>query len=129
MSDVYLKGLQDLVKDLRKLKIKAELKKAKQEEKTKDKFIKFKGYECHTHSDIDDVYRYDTCTNSECNKAHDRLDKLLKTDLNGQTSVDVYLKVINNYLYALGVEIDEEEFRQLPPEERKRLLKESEVEE
>lgn len=128
-SVIYLKALKDLQKDLRKLKIKAELKKAKEEEKAKDKFIKFKGNICHTHEDIDDVYRYDGCSSSECDKAHERLAKVLKTNCLEQSRAGFYLKIVNNYLYALGVEIDEEEFRQLPPEERKRILEESEVEE
>ena len=118
------KALESLLKDLRRLRIKAEIKKAKEEEKSKNKFIKFKGNICCTHEDIDDVYRYDGCSSSECDKAHNRLDKLLKTDDNGQTSTDIYLKILNKFIGNLAEELEEVKFEKLPFEERKKILEE-----
>ena len=123
------KALNNLIKDLRKLRDKAELKKNKELEKRKNKFIKFKGCDCYTHDEIDDIYRYDACTSSECDKAHERLDKIIKTDLNGQTSTDIYLKILNEFIGNLSEELEEVKFEKLPFEEKNKILEERLAEE
>lgn len=119
-----IKGLESLLKDLRKLKVKAEEKSLKEQEKNSKKFITFKGYECYTHDDIDNVYRYDECTNSECDKAHDRLDKKLSCDVFGTTATDIYLDVLDNMILNISLELEEEKFKRLPYDEQKKILEE-----
>lgn len=122
-----IKGLENLLKDLRKLKVKAEEKSLKEQEKNSKKFIKFKGYECYTHDDIDDVYRYDECTISECNKAHDKLVKKLDCNESGTTATGIYLKIISNIIANLQSELEEERFKSLPIEEQRKLLEERNI--
>lgn len=104
---IELKALTKVRDDLVKLREKAEEKLKKEQERNSKKFIKFKGYECYTHDEIDDVYRFDECTNSECDKAHDKLDSLLNTNWTGDTSTSIYIKILNNYLSSLNTEIYE----------------------
>lgn len=101
------KALTKVRDDLVKLREKAQEKLKKEQERNSKKFIKFKGYECYTHDEIDDVYRFDECTNSECDKAHDKLDNLLNTNWTGDTSTSIYIKILNNYLSSLNTEIYE----------------------
>lgn len=122
--DVTIKAYEKVLKDLRKLREKAQEKQKKEIEKQSKKYIIFKGYECYTHDNIDDVYRYDECTGSECEKAHDKLDKLLNTNYNGDTATDVYIKTLTNYIRGLCEEIESEKFNLLPPEEQRKLLEE-----
>lgn len=102
---IELKALTKVRDDLVKLREKAQEKLKKEQERNSKKFIKFKGYECYTHDEIDDVYRFDECTNSECDKAHDKLDNLLNTNWTGDTSTSIYIKILNNYLSSLNTEI------------------------
>lgn len=104
---IELKALTKVRDDLVKLREKAQEKLKKEQERNSKKFIKFKGYECYTHDEIDDVYRFDECTNSECDKAHDKLDNLLNTNWTGDTSTSIYIKIFNNYLSSLNTEIYE----------------------
>ena len=104
---IELKALTKVRDDLDKLREKAQEKLKKEQERNSKKFIKFKGYECYTHDEIDDVYRFDECTNSECDKAHDKLDNLLNTNWTGDTSTSIYIKILNNYLSSLNTEIYE----------------------
>lgn len=104
---IELKALTKVRDDLVKLREKAQEKLKKEQERNSKKFIKFKGYECYTHDEIDDVYRFDECTNSECDKAHDKLDSLLNTNWTGNTSTSIYIKILNNYLSSLNTEIYE----------------------
>lgn len=104
---IKLKALTKVRDDLVKLREKAQEKLKKEQERNSKKFIKFKGYECYTHDEIDDVYRFDECTNSECDKAHDKLDSLLNTNWTGDTSTSIYIKILNNYLSSLNTEIYE----------------------
>ena len=104
---IDLKALTKVRDDLVKLREKAQEKLKKEQERNSKKFIKFKGYECYTHDEIDDVYRFDECTNSECDKAHDKLDNLLNTNWTGDTSTSIYIKILNNYLSSLNTEIYE----------------------
>lgn len=104
---IKLKALTKVRDDLVKLREKAQEKLKKEQERNSKKFIKFKGYECYTHDEIDDVYRFDECTNSECDKAHDKLDNLLNTNWTGDTSTSIYVKILNNYLSSLNTEIYE----------------------
>lgn len=104
---IKLKALTKVRDDLVKLREKAQEKLKKEQERNSKKFIKFKGYECYTHDEIDDVYRFDECTNSECDKAHDKLDNLLNTNWTGDTSTSIYIKILNNYLSSLNTEIYE----------------------
>ena len=104
---IELKALTKVRDDLVKLREKAQEKLKKEQERNSKKFIKFKGYECYTHDEIDDVYRFDECTNSECDKAHDKLDNLLNTNWTGDTSTSIYIKILNNYLSSLNTEIYE----------------------
>lgn len=106
-ENIELKALSKVRNDLVKLREDAEKRLKKEQERNSKKFIKFKGYECYTHDEIDDVYRYDGCTNSECDKAHDKLDSLLNTNWTGDTSTTIYIKIINNYLSNLDTEIHE----------------------
>jgi hypothetical protein len=106
-----IKALNKLVEDLQKLQAKAEAKIEKEKSKNSKKYIRFKGMDCYTHEDIDDVYRYDSCTNSECDKAHDRLDALLNTDASGKTISEYYVKIIRNMIYNLQTEIEEQEHK------------------
>jgi hypothetical protein len=119
-----LKALIKLVGDLEKLRAKANEKVAKEKLKNSKKYIRFKGCDCYTHEDIDDVYRYDGCTNSECDKAHDRLDKLLGTNVDGKTLSECYVKIISNVIVSLKEEIRDKEFDLLPSEEKTRILTE-----
>ena len=104
---IELKALTKVRDDLVKLREKAQEKLKKEQERNSKKFIKFKGYECYTHDEIDDVYRFDECTNSECDKAHDKLDNLLNTNWTGDTSTSSYIKILNNNLSSLNTEIYE----------------------
>ena len=104
---IELTALTKVRDDLVKLREKAQEKLKKEQERNSKKFIKFKGYECYTHDEIDDVYRFDECTNSECDKAHDKLDNLLNTNWTGDTSTSIYIKILNNYLSSLNTEIYE----------------------
>lgn len=104
---IELKALTKVRDDLVKLREKEQEKLKKEQERNSKKFIKFKGYECYTHDEIDDVYRFDECTNSECDKAHDKLDNLLNTNWTGDTSTSIYIKILNNYLSSLNTEIYE----------------------
>jgi hypothetical protein len=104
---IELKALTKVRDDLVKLREKAQEKLKKEQERNSKKFIKFKGYECYTHDEIDDVYRFDECTNSECDKAHDKLDNLLNTNWTGDTSTSIYIKILNKYLSSLNTEIYE----------------------
>lgn len=106
-ENIELKALSKVRNDLIKLREDAEKRLKKEQERNSKKFIKFKGYECYTHDEIDDVYRYDGCTKSECDKAHDKLDSLLNTNWTGDTSTTIYIKIINNYLSNLDTEIYE----------------------
>lgn len=101
------KALKKLEEDLLKLRNKASEKVEKEKEKNSKKFIRFKGYDCFTHDEIDDVYRYDECTSSECDKAHDKLDAILKTDFLGKTVSEYYVKIIGNLIYNLQNELEE----------------------
>lgn len=119
-----LKALEKLVGDLEKLRTKANEKVAKEKEKNSKKYIRFKGYDCYTHQDIDDVYYGDECTLGESEKAHDKLDALLKIDANGKTVTEVYVKNISNIICNLKEEIEDVKFHALPPEEQTRILEE-----
>jgi len=122
--NVTIKAYEKLIADLSKLREKAQEKAKKEKEKQSKKYIIFKGYECYTHDSIDDVYRFDECTNSECDKAHDKLDKLLNTNYNGDTATEVYIKTLSNYISSLSEEVRCEKFNCLPPEEQRKLLEE-----
>lgn len=100
-----LKANQKLIKDLYRLKERKEKELQKKEEQDKDKYITFKGYQCRTHDEIDDVYRYDSCTNTECDEAHERLDQLLQKDITKE--YEIYLNHLRYFLFLLETEIEE----------------------
>lgn len=97
-------GLTIVIDELNKFQKKLQEKIDKEQAKCDKKFIMFKGYECHTHDEIDDMYRYDCCTNSECDKAHDRLDEKLKGNSDKLEQLKFAKKVIDNQLYNCQLE-------------------------
>ena len=122
MENVKLKALQKLIKLLEREQTKAKEKAKKEREKISQKYIVFKDIECYTHEDIDDVYRYDGCTSSECDRAHERLDKKLRTNFNGETEAEIYLDYLQGILSQLYEERAVEEFNSLPLEEQTKRL-------
>ena len=94
-----LNGLTMVIDELSKFEKKLEEKIDKEQAKCDKKFIIFKGFECHTHDEVDDVYRYDYCTLSECNKAHDRLDVKLQGNSDKLNELNFAKKIIDNTIY------------------------------
>ena len=100
-----LNGLTIVTNELSKFQKKLQEKIDKEQAKCDKKFIIFKGYECYTHDEIDDMYRYDCCTNSECEKAHDRLDEKLKGNSDKLNELKFAKKIIDNQLYHCQSEL------------------------
>lgn len=124
MTENEIKGLKSLYEKIKKLKAKIEEQYNKNLQKEEKKCIKFKGFECYTHEDVDDVYRYDGCTNSECEKAHIRLDKkkaAVETD-----KYSIQLKYINEFLSEISEEIRNGEFENQSEEEKRQYYRELE---
>ena len=94
-----LDGLTIVIDELSKFEKKLQEKIDKEQTRCDKKFIVFKSFECHTHDEIDDVYRYDYCTLSECEKAHDRLDEKLKGNSDKLNKLNIAKKIIDNMIY------------------------------
>lgn len=106
MNTLKNNALKEVEKDLILLKNKATGKIEKQLEKQKSKSIKFKGNICHTHNDIEEIYYCDGCTLSECEKAHERLEKCFNNS-GKVTELEMYVKVVANLLYNIQSELEE----------------------
>jgi hypothetical protein len=106
MNNTKINALKTIEKDLISLKVKAMKKVEKQLEKQKSKSIKFKGNVCYTHEDIDDIYYCDGCTLSECEKAHERLDKCFNST-EKIADTEKYIKIVGNLLYNIQCELEE----------------------
>lgn len=121
MTESEIKGLKSLHSKLNSIKNKIEEQHNKYLEKENKKYITFKGIECYTHEDVDDVYRYAGCTNSECEKAHIRLDKkkaAVETD-----KYSIQLKLINEFLSEISEEIRNGEFENQSDEEKRQYYR------
>ena len=124
MTENEIKGLKNLCTKLQRIKTKIEEQYNKNLQKEEKKCIKFKGFECYTHEDVDDVYRYDYCTSSECDKAHERLDDKKVTV--GTDKYKVQISYLDKFLSDLYEEIRDEEFENQSDEEKRKYYKELE---
>lgn len=107
IKEYELNGLKMVRDELNKIGKKLEEKIDKEQAKVDKKYITFKGCECHTHEEVDDIYRYDMCTDSECEKAHKRLDDKLSGNSEKLDALKYADKIIGNVLYNTICEIVE----------------------
>lgn len=107
MKEYELGGLKIVKDELNKIEKKLEEKINKEQAKVNKKYIIFKGCECYTHDEVDDVYRYDMCTNSECEKAHEKLEKKIKDNNMRLDELKYATKIIDNLLYNTRCEISD----------------------
>lgn len=105
MKEYELSGLKIICDELKKIEGKIEEKINKEQAKADKKYIIFKGCECHTHEEVDDMYRYDCCSDTECEKAHERLKKKLEGNNEKLDSLKYAAKIIDNFLYNTRCEI------------------------
>ena len=105
MKEYELGGLKIIRDELKKFEKNLEEKINKEQAKVDKKYIIFKVCECYTHDEVDDVYRYDMCTNSECERAHEKLDNKLKGNSKKLSELKYAAKIIDTFLYNIMCEI------------------------
>lgn len=124
MTENEIKGLKNLCQKLQTVKKKVEEQYNKYHEKENDKFIKFKGCECYTKEDIDDVQRYCGCTDSELYKAYERLDK--KKAAVGTDKYKIQISYMEKFISDIYENIRIEEFENQSDEDKRQYYKELE---
>lgn len=124
MNENEIKGLKTLYNSINKLKVKVEEQYAKVLEKENSKSIKFKGCECFTYQDIDDVYGCGDCRSSERDKAYERLDK--KKIKVGTDKYKIQLRYLEKFLTDIYDNIHIAEFENKSDDEKRKYYKELE---